>query len=283
MRTLFVLMLVFVSALSGKLSAQAAGSDALPANYRTNLDVPYAEDGNWQGRLDVYAREGTSASPTVIWWHGANGTKKGARRAVSPLLEIGFSAILPQAPDSPTSRTPPSVEKNARRVVVGRCALKWALAHAKEYQFDTTRLVVAGTSLGGYTALMTGLVNGESGFDQMCQGGSQEPRVAAILNFFGPIRLPAQFGVLSPRLLPLTYVRKSGPPILTIHGDSDGTVPYADGVELNEALARIGAAHEFVTVSGGDHGLDTWRPDQLSMVWARIRNFLSVNGLEATR
>ena len=106
--------------LSGRLSAQGRGGGTLAADFKTNLDVPYAEDGKWQGRLDVYARRGTTASPTVIWWHGGNGTKEQARRAVNPLLEMGLSVILPQAPDSSTSPSARSAEQLVRRVVAGR-------------------------------------------------------------------------------------------------------------------------------------------------------------------
>jgi acetyl esterase/lipase len=42
------------------------------------------------------------------------------------------------------------------------------------------------------------------------------------------------------RVSPLTYVRPGLPPILTIHGSADLTVPYSHAVRLHEALDMVG-------------------------------------------
>ena len=55
---------------------------------------------------------------------------------------------------------------------------------------------------------------------------------------------------IAERVSPLTYVRTGLPPILTIHGDADPTVPYAHAVRLNEQLDAIGVAiHNTVAIS----------------------------------
>lgn len=56
------------------------------------------------------------------------------------------------------------------------------------------------------------------------------------------------------RLSPLTYVRKDVPPVLTIHGDADPTVPYTHGTRLHAALQAAGATSELVTIPQGRHG-----------------------------
>lgn len=43
---------------------------------------------------------------------------------------------------------------------------------------------------------------------------------------------------IAKRVSALTYVRAGLPPVITIHGDADPTVPYADGVRLNDALEK---------------------------------------------
>ena len=40
-----------------------------------------------------------------------------------------------------------------------RCALRWVYRHAKEYGFDTNKIVVAGESAGGHLALMTAMLD----------------------------------------------------------------------------------------------------------------------------
>ena len=39
---------------------------------------------------------------------------------------------------------------------------------------------------------------------------------------------------------PMTYVRPGLPPIITIQGDHDPTVPYSQGVSLRDALTKAG-------------------------------------------
>ncbi|NIP81377.1 MAG: prolyl oligopeptidase family serine peptidase, partial [Gemmatimonadetes bacterium] len=56
------------------------------------------------------------------------------------------------------------------------------------------------------------------------------------------------------RVSPLTHVRPGLPPVLTIHGDADPTVPYEHAVRLRESLDRAGVPNRLHTVRGGGHG-----------------------------
>ena len=49
---------------------------------------------------------------------------------------------------------------------------------------DPDRLIIAGESAGGHLALTTGMIPANAGFDRTCFTVA-EPRVAAIVNFFG--------------------------------------------------------------------------------------------------
>jgi acetyl esterase/lipase len=68
-----------------------------------------------------------------------------------------------------------------------RCALRWVFKHAKEYGFDTQRIVVVGGSAGGHLALMTGMVDEKAGFDDGCAFtlGQEPVKAAAVVDFFG--------------------------------------------------------------------------------------------------
>lgn len=75
------------------------------------------------------------------------------------------------------------------------------------------------------------------------------------------------------RVSPLTYVRPGLPPILTVHGDADTTVPYAHGVRLHEALSKVGTANQLLTIPGGRHGGFTL--DERVRIFTTIRAFLA--------
>ena len=86
--------------------------------------------------------------------------------------------------------------------------------------------------------------------------------------------LPEQPGRLdlAARLSPVTYVRKGLPPILTIHGDADQTVPYEHGVNLTRKLRDAGAVAEMISVPGGGHG--RFPPETMDSLYKQIFQFL---------
>ena len=74
----------------------------------------------------------------------------------------------------------------------------------------------------------------------------------------------------------MTYVRKDVPPVLTVHGDADATVPYSHGVKLTKALREAGATTEMITVPKGVHGFPRETQDQL---FPKIFEFLKKHGV----
>ena len=73
------------------------------------------------------------------------------------------------------------------------------------------------------------------------------------------------------------YVRPGLPPILTIHGDADPTVPYAHATKLRDALTQAGVPNHLMTVPGGKHGGFTNK--ERVKVFLAIREFLTRQGL----
>jgi dipeptidyl aminopeptidase/acylaminoacyl peptidase len=109
-----------------------------------------------------------------------------------------------------------------------------------------------------------------------------QSRVTAVVNFYGITDVEDQLGGpnmqsyavkwvaegngrmdLARRVSPIEYVRKDVPPILTIHGTADATVPYDHGVRLTKALRDAGADAEMISVPDGEHGFPPEKMDQL--------------------
>ena len=178
---------------------------------------------------------------------------------------------------------------------------------AKDYNIDTTEIVVSGESAGGHLALAAGHDSGDAGFTDICAGGgftgndATVPKVAAIINWYGitdvndmlagrtraPTRcsgsasLPNRDAVAK-SVSPLTYVRADLPPILSIQGDADPIVPYSQNVRLRDALEEGGREERAVHDSRR-------RPRQLQAPRSarrrtqKIREFLAANGLNERR
>lgn len=145
-------------------------------------------------------------------------------------------------------------------------AAQWFHKNAGKYHVDTNRIVVTGDSAGGHLALMVAMTPRSAKL-------GPPAKIAAVVNFYGITDVadqlegphlqkyavtwvPEQEGrrELAKRVSPITYVRKDLPPILTLHGDADKTVPYEHGANLTRELKNAGADARLITVSGAGHG-----------------------------
>jgi acetyl esterase/lipase len=237
-------------------------------DYRVVNDVTYLRASNWEAKLDIYTPRAAGPHPTVLHIHGGGWTG-GSRESVilraMPFLEMGFAVVNVSYRLASVAEAPAAVEDC-------RCALRWVLRNAKEYGFDPTRIVVTGYSAGGHLALTTGMLPASAGLDRQCPG-PEALAVAAIVNWYGitdvadlldgaNLRAYAVQWLGSRtdrveaarRVSPLTYIRRDVPPVLTIHGDADPTVPYTHATRLHAALQQAGATSELVTIPQGRHG-----------------------------
>jgi acetyl esterase/lipase len=215
-----------------------------------------------------------------------------------PYLALGWAVVNVEYRMAPSSLAPAAVEDC-------RCALRWVVYHAKEYSFDTSKIVLTGTSAGGHLALITGMLPPDSAFDHRCptddsvrwnQAAEPQIKVAAIINWFGITDVAELiagpdakhyavewFGSLANRtelarqVSPINYVRAGLPPIITFHGDADDIVPYNQAVRLHAALDKAGVPNQLVTIHGGKH--DGFNRQELMNIYAAIREFLRKHDL----
>jgi len=270
-------------------SVEGAGRAGDISNrYRIVQNVTYLTANNWEAKLDVYVpRDVTAANPTVIYIHGGGwvgGAKESSWLQLVPYLEAGWSVVNVEYRLARVSLAPAAVEDC-------RCALRWVIRNAKQYNFDTSKLVVTGHSAGGHLSLTTGMLPASAGLDRECPG-SEDLKVAAIVNWFGISDVVdildganmKEYAVawlssmpnreeIARRVSPLTYVRAGLPPVITIHGDADPTVPYSHAVRLQQALNKAGVPNQLVTIPGGKHG--GFNHDETIRAYSAIRDFLS--------
>ena len=298
-----LLLALLLSSASLCLAQNDAASFAAELfRYEVHTNIVYRVANNYEAKLDVYQPAGKSQpTPVVIVIHGGGwiaGTKEERTLEIAPFLQMGFSAVNVEYRLAQTSLAPAAVEDC-------RCALHWVFANAKKYNFDPARVVLQGGSAGGHLVLTTGMLTPAAGFDKECWTGQEnfwsqspgtdsDPRVAAIVNWFGisdvldELHGPNAKGYaviwlgdqpnaddLAKRLSPINYVTRSTPPIITIHGDKDALVPYGQSVRLHKALDAAGVPNQLYTVPGANHGGFSYEQNQGA--WAAIREFLKKN------
>jgi len=286
------LVFVFTPDARAQLPEAAAFAAQLQNQYRIVPNVTYLTANNWDAKLDLYLpRDVSGPNATLIYIHGGGwtgGSKESSALTFLPYLEMGWTVVNVEYRLARVSLAPAAVEDCL-------CALRWVLHNAREYNFDPNKLVVTGNSAGGHLALTTGMIPASAGLDRQCPG-PEELKVSAIINWYGitdvedlldgPNRKTYAVAWLSSmenrrevarRVSPIHYVRPGLPPILTIHGDADPTVPYTHAVRLHEALQKAGVPNQLLTIPGGHHG--GFNREQTLRAYSTIREFLSAHNL----
>jgi acetyl esterase/lipase len=276
------------STLNGEWASTAAD------RYKVFPDITYmAVDGS-ELKLDVYnPRESSTPVPVIVYFHGGGwvrGDKGDSTLQLLPYLRMGWAAVNVNYRLAGVALAPAAVEDC-------RCALRWVAENAGKYNLDPDKIILTGHSSGGHLALMAGIAPESAGYDRLCPNG-KALRAAAIVNWFGVTDVgdllsgrdrqvfAAEWlgerpdrGALATRLSPLSYMRKGLPPIITIHGDADPTVPYSQAVRLHQELSRLGVKNQLYIIRGGKHGW--FDPEQDRRGYAAIKTFLATCGLKS--
>ena len=296
-----VVTLALAAGLFGAVQQEVSGAESsetaafavdLGSKYRIVPNITYLTANNWEAKLDVYQPRGDSEpKPTLIYIHGGGwvgGSKESSVMRLMPFIEMGWAVVNVEYRLARVSLAPAAVEDC-------RCALRWVIRNAGRYNFDPEKLVVMGNSAGGHLSLTTGMLSAEAGLDRQCPG-NEELKVAAIVNWYGitdvgdlldgknmkSYAVTWMAGMedryeIAERVSPLSYVRDNLPPIITIHGDADPTVPYDHAVRLHRALRKHDVPNRLVTVPGGGHG--GFSRDEMLKIYDAIREFLHEAGL----
>ena len=182
----FVTTLFAVLALAPPL-AHAQRADAFAKalhiydRYRVVPNITYLTANNWEAKLDVYqARDAATPNPTLIYFHGGGwtaGSKEASSLTFLPFLDMGWNVVNVEYRLAKVSLAPAAVQD-------ALCALRWVYRNGKDYNVDTTRLVLMGNSAGGHLALTTGVIPASENLDSLCPG-TEELKVAAIINWYG--------------------------------------------------------------------------------------------------
>lgn len=224
--------------------------------------------------MDIFTPQGApSPRPGVLLYHGGGwvaGDRAGERALARFLASMGYTTAT--ASYRLCAKSGPQFPAPIQDAVA---ALKFFRARAADYELDPARIAVGGESAGGHIALMVGLTQDAALLtDDSLPGISTS--VSAIINIYGPTDLtmlyhhgpwfirelataflgggPDEFADRYRQASPVTHVRRDAPPILTLQGDADFVVPYAQAALLHEAITRAGGSSTLVRVPGGSHG-----------------------------
>lgn len=177
-----------------------------------------------------------------------------------------------------------------------RYALNWIYENAAQFKFDTTRIVVSGESAGGHLALMTGFMTQDHEIYIPGKPINRQLKVAAVINWFGVSDMEkiatfwnSEYFVrnltgdsltkeyIYKTCSPLTYVNSTVPPVLTIHGDRDDSVPFIHAQLLHDALDKNLVKNRLIIIEGKRHG--DFDENEMSQSFDAIWKFLKELGI----
>jgi acetyl esterase/lipase len=263
----------------------ALGAAVLAAAPIDKKDVEYGNPGGKALLLDLHVPDGPGPFPAAILVHGGGfdeGSKStNVRPLFEPLANAGFAWFSIDYRLAPQYKFPAASDDL-------NTAIRWVKAHAAEYRVDAARVAIIGESAGGF------LVN-YAGTHQ-----TPETKVAAVVDFYGPVDYgklsldrrehPERFNMTSINRhaangagihyfgvdqldaaglaklkadSPIFAVHAGMPPFLCIHGTKDDQVAYDQTPALCDAMHRVGAGCDIVTIEGGGHGMSGWRAPEM--------------------
>jgi len=245
-----------------------------PALIDIQSNITYATHGDTTLQLDLYRPLVRSQPlPLVIVIHGGSwrsGSKEDMAEFAYDLAAHGMVAASVDYRLIQQGGTFPGP------VLDTIDAAAFLREHAADFGIDPDRIAALGVSAGGHLALMSGMVDDFSKLEATRPTGRPFD-FKAIVNIEGPTDFtvnPADYSSRQIRLIegflgktiaddsdglhrraasPVIYARGNGPPVLTIHGTADQTVPFAQAQLLEAALEAAREPHSFIPIQGMDH------------------------------
>ncbi len=193
--------------------------------------VLYPATGSAGGSPKSGAAVAAGRFPLVLWSHGLHGSPEGYQGVTAKIAAAGFVVAAPAYPYTNDKANPfnqndmGNQPADASAVITEVLKLDTKAGAPLAGHIETGRVAAGGHSAGGYTT--AGLLSG-SGRDSRLKGGIIVAGGGMGGKFSG-----------------------AATPVLFIHGDADGTVPYSSGRSLYDACTWPKA---FLTLLKGDHG-----------------------------
>jgi len=230
--------------------------------------------------LDVYWHENTvKPEPLIIWIHGGGwrqGSKNNPREAVK-MLDHGYAVASIEYRLSHQALFP-------AQILDCKAAIRWLKVHAQQFNADSSRVGVWGSSAGGHLSALVGTSWHLGAWDALGEYQHISSKVQAVCDYYGPtdfLRMddrPGRFEHNSPdspeglliggpiqdnkektRLAnPIYYIREGTPPFLILHGKQDVLVLWEQSQLLHDALLAKGQSSRLILLDNLGHGGKGW-------------------------
>lgn len=239
-------------------------------------DLVFSQPDFWFGnsarslKLNLMKPRGNTPLPVIVWvcggaWHMLD--KNYHAPEMTYLAEAGFAVASVEYRTTNEAQFPAALEDV-------KAAIRFLRANAKRFSLDPDHIGIMGESAGAYLSVMAGVTGNIREFD-VGENPEYSSAVQAVCDWYGPTDFmdfgkENRFSPASPEALllggpadlvskvtraatPATYLSQETPPMLLIHGNQDGTVPFRQSEIFYEQLLANGTPVEFYELEGADH------------------------------
>jgi acetyl esterase/lipase len=248
--------------------------NVFPPGTIIHENVPYNNDADPRHLLDLYLPANAKGKiPLVIFVHGGGWISNDKyadmgymKKTIAEIVSSGF-ALASIDYRLATQAVFPALIQDCNR------AASFLYDNAEKYGLDRGRFAVMGFSAGGHLASLMGLAKNNNVASFFMPKTTKAFSFKAVVDFYGPSELTSLKSSDDPKspeaiLLgaaplarpdlakiasPVTYVDKSDPPFLIIHGEKDNIVPNQQSKLLHGWLQAVGVPSELIIVKDAPH------------------------------
>jgi acetyl esterase/lipase len=230
----------------------------------------------------------SASFPCLVYVQGSAWMKQDCTRDLPQLAQLARRGIVVAVVEYRDS----SIAPHPAQVHDALAAVRFMIAHAKEYDVSPRKIVLGGNSSGGHTAMYACVGTDEN-------GEALPANVRGVIDWYGAVSLMRDDGYPTTKntlaadspegklmggvdLRGRDDLRRIGsvteqiatdthmPPALIVHGTKDRTVNCELSAELHEKLLACGHSSELVLVEGADHGGCEFFCDELVNIYERF-------------
>jgi acetyl esterase/lipase len=226
------------------------------------LNIPYCSKFE-ERKMDVFIPTANIKNKALLFIHGGwwkEGTRDRWHSVAKWYCDQGYTCASIGYRFAPKYPFPSQIEDV-------RLAMQFFLQHANEFKFDPNKVVVLGSSAGGYLALMLGIVRNDNPyFSSIDIKMETVPQFVVAYNPISTLHMDAdnvrkfvggteeenteKYSMGSP----IDLITGNEPPILILHGDADVVTPIQDSIAFCDRLKQLGGVGKLVTFNGIEHG-----------------------------
>ncbi|MEP1448014.1 MAG: alpha/beta hydrolase [Paraglaciecola sp.] len=229
------------------------------------------------------------ARPVLMMIHGGGflkGNKNNNNARIQKLSKRGFVAASVMYRFAPQHKFPAALDDV-------KLAIRFLKAHAKKYHINPERIIISGSSSGGFLAVMAGVTGNSDAFSKHGLYTEFNSSVHAIAAQSAPIAdyRQAKYSdyLLVDRLLAknadnqqqrlaamsaVTYLDTNDPPMFLTHGDIDPIVPVHMTREFVSELQKANHIHQYIEIKGATHSFNQSTPEKARTVFTSYVNFI---------